>query len=184
MTTGIIVVFPKLEDGKKIKNILVRYGFEVVALCQSGASAIQMVDHMESGIVICGYRLSDMIYGDLHDDLPKHFEMILMATDQRLSEGIKEGVISVSMPVKIVDLIETVEMVSSNIIRQIKKEKSKPGKRTEEEKKIIEKAKHILMERNKLSEKEAHKYLQKTSMDSGTSIVETAMMILSLMDSI
>ena len=33
-----------------------------------------------------------------------------------------------------------------------------------------------------MSEEEAHRYLQKTSMDSGTNLVETAEMLLALMD--
>ena len=32
-----------------------------------------------------------------------------------------------------------------------------------------------------MSEEEAHSYIQKSSMDTGTSIVETAQMVLSLM---
>ena len=41
--------------------------------------------------------------------------------------------------------------------------------------------KKLLMERNQMSEEEAHRYIQKSSMDTGTSIVETAQMVLSLM---
>ena len=37
------------------------------------------------------------------------------------------------------------------------------------------------MERNHMSEEEAHRYLQKSSMESGTNIVETAEMVLSMM---
>ena len=39
------------------------------------------------------------------------------------------------------------------------------------------------MERNHLSEEEAHRYLQKRSMENGTGLVETAQMIVSLIDS-
>ena len=38
------------------------------------------------------------------------------------------------------------------------------------------------MERNHMTEEEAHRYLLKTSMDSGTNLVETAQMLLTLMD--
>lgn len=58
-----------------------------------------------------------------------------------------------------------------------------PKKRTEREKKIISDAKNLLMERNHLSEEEAHKYIQKLSMDSGNNLVETAEMILIFDDS-
>ena len=37
------------------------------------------------------------------------------------------------------------------------------------------------MEKHNMTETDAHKYLQKTSMDSGTGMVETAQMILYIM---
>ena len=43
-----------------------------------------------------------------------------------------------------------------------------------------EEAKELLMERNRMAELEAHRYLQKCSMDSGTNMVETAQMVISL----
>jgi response regulator NasT len=46
---------------------------------------------------------------------------------------------------------------------------------------VIQRAKLLLMERNNMSEEEAHRYIQKTSMDSGTNLVEMAEMILSMM---
>ena len=53
--------------------------------------------------------------------------------------------------------------------------------RSKNDRKRIEEAKQVLMERNHMTEEEAHRYLQKTSMDSGTNMVETAQMILMLM---
>jgi len=51
-----------------------------------------------------------------------------------------------------------------------------------EEKELIRQAKELLMERNHMSETEAHRYIQKCSMDSGTNMVETAQMIVSLIN--
>jgi response regulator NasT len=36
------------------------------------------------------------------------------------------------------------------------------------------------MERNSMTEEEAHRYIQKHSMDNGTNMVETAQMVLSM----
>ena len=47
--------------------------------------------------------------------------------------------------------------------------------------KLIADAKKLLMERNSMTEEEAHRYMQKCSMDSGTNIVETAQMVFTLM---
>ena len=38
------------------------------------------------------------------------------------------------------------------------------------------------MDRNNMTEADAHRYLQKCSMDSGTNMVETAQMIMSLIN--
>jgi response regulator NasT len=45
---------------------------------------------------------------------------------------------------------------------------------------MIDRAKRGLMKKNRMTEEEAHRYLQKTSMDSGTGLTETAQMILRL----
>ena len=47
-----------------------------------------------------------------------------------------------------------------------------------EEEAIIKEAKALLMERNRMTEEEAHRYIQKCSMDSGTNMVEMAKMVL------
>ena len=46
---------------------------------------------------------------------------------------------------------------------------------------MIAEAKALLMERNNMTEEEAHRYIQKRSMDNGTGLTETAQMILSLL---
>ena len=57
-------------------------------------------------------------------------------------------------------------------------EENAAERRTAEEQKTIEPAKALLMERNQMTEMDAHKYIQKLSMDSGNNLVETAEMIL------
>lgn len=55
-------------------------------------------------------------------------------------------------------------------------------KRSQQEQTYIDQAKKALMEQKSMSEEEAFRYLQKCSMDSGRSMVETAQMILLMMD--
>jgi len=75
-----------------------------------------------------------------------------------------------------------VEMVAYNLERKRRKRRQAPRKRTQEEQELVDRAKAILMERNQMTEDEAHRYLQKTSMDNGTSFTETAQMILGMLD--
>jgi AmiR/NasT family two-component response regulator len=46
---------------------------------------------------------------------------------------------------------------------------------------VINQAKEVLMDKNNMSENEAHRYIQKSAMDSGRTMVETAEMILAIM---
>ncbi len=63
-----------------------------------------------------------------------------------------------------------------------KKQRLKPLERSREEQELIKQAKALLMDRNHMTEADAHRYLQKCSMDSGTNMVETAQMIMSLIN--
>ena len=97
------------------------------------------------------------------------------------SMGAPPGVISLSMPFKVFDLMNTIEMMAQSIGRRRKKRRAELKNRNPEQQALVKEAKSLLMERNNMSEGEAHRYLQKNSMDSGTNMVETAEMVLSIM---
>ena len=99
--TNIIVVLPKLEDAKGIKNVLVRNGFSVTGVCTTGAQAISQSDGLNDGIVVCSYKLMDMVYSELHECLPPGFEMLLMASNHLLSQCEGNGIVCLSMPLKV-----------------------------------------------------------------------------------
>lgn len=178
--SNIIVVFPKMENAKNIKNILVKNGFRVNAVCTTGAQALQHADMLGEGIVVCAGRLQDMMYTRLREYLPHYFQMLVVASCNQREEGTRDNVVFLTMPLKVHELVSTLEMMADNRIKRRGK-KTGPAKRSEEEKELLQSAKRVLMERNNMTEEEAHRYIQKSSMDSGTGLVETAQMILSMM---
>ncbi len=180
--TNIIVVLPRLEDAKGIKNVLVRSGFQVTGVCTTGAQAISQADGLHDGIIICSYKLVDMMYDQLHECLPYGFEMLLMASQQVINECYGNDIVCLSMPLKVNDLVNTVNMLTDSILRRRRKQRQQPRTRSAEEEALIGQAKEILMTRNHMDEEEAHRYLQKCSMDSGTNLVETAQMVLTMMN--
>lgn len=180
--TNIIVLFPKIEDAKNIRNLLVRHGFQVPAVCTTGAQALSAANMLGDGIVVCGYKYPDMMYSELHSCLPPHFEMLLVASQRIWDECIGNDIMCVAMPIKVHDLLNTLELMAENIARRRKKLRQKPKMRSEEDKKVLWEAKSLLMERNNMTEEEAHRYIQKCSMDSGTNLIETAQMVLSMMN--
>lgn len=175
--SSVVVVFPKLEDAKSIRNILVRNGIEVAGVCTTGGQALDYMDSLGAGVVVCGYRFRDMMYTELREQMGSGFEMLLLASQRVLAEKPQDGVVAVRMPLKVHELLDTVNMMESTLGRR----KRKKRLRSPREKAVIEKAKALLMERNHMTEEEAHRYVQKCSMESGNSIVETAQMIISLL---
>lgn len=174
------MAFPRAEDGRNIKNILMRNGWQVAAVCVTGAQALNHADSLNAGIVISGYRMPDMIYTELHASLPKHFQLLLLASRTRWEPGQQEGMVCVAMPLKVHELLATVGMMAEEIERKRRQRRSAPAKRSPEDQAAILEAKHILMERDHMPEKEAYRYIQKCSMDSGNDMAETARMIISL----
>lgn len=179
---SIIIAFPKLDDAVFMKNMLVSSGFEVNAVCVTAAQAISIANELDGGVLICGYRFTDMHYRELNNYLPNGFEMLLIASPSKLEECNDSSIVCLSMPASKRDLINTLQMMSYRYTKRKKKEKEKPALRTEEDKVILDKAKQVLMVRNKMTEEEAHRYIQKNSMNSGTNLVEMAEMILKLME--
>ena len=164
----LIVAFPKLEEAKAVRNLLIHRGFDVAVPCTSGAQAINQADTLSDGIIICGYKLSDnMVYTELYEYKPKSFEMLLVASQNRWEDCQDNGIVCAAMPIKVNDLVSTIEMMLQAQI-------------SPEEQKIIDDAKHLLMERNNMSEQEAFRYIQKCSMDSGNTMVESATMVMGI----
>lgn len=67
--SSVVVVFPKEEDAKSIRNLLMRNGIEVAGVCTTGSQALSCMDGLASGIVVCGYRFRDMLYTELKEQM-------------------------------------------------------------------------------------------------------------------
>ena len=183
----IIIAFPRLDDAKNLRKLLIRNGYDVTMVCDSGSQVMEAVHRLDGGIVISGYRFSDMYYLDINECLPGGFSLLLLASPAKLAECAGENIISLAMPFKVQDLLSTLEMMFGQYNRFRKKNNTRQQKRLPEKKdrtyndrRLITAAKEILMERNQMTEEEAHHYLQKLSMDSGVKLTETAAMLLEL----
>lgn len=176
---SVIIAMPKADDAKKIGDIINRYSLGTVTICTSAAQALASAVNLESGVIICSYKIADMHYTQLKEYLPEDFSLLLLSSLTEL-DYVPNDIMVVSYPIKVSDLVNTTEMLLEQIRRRIKKRKSQPKKRTPEEQRIIDEAKALLMERNHMTEPDAFRYIQKCSMDSGTNLVETAQMVLLL----
>lgn len=179
--TNVIVVFQKIEEARGVKSLLVKNGYSVVAACNLGSQVLDVVDGMTGGVIVCGYKYGDMLYSELKENLSDGFEMLLVASKKVIADETEGGVVCLEMPIKMHDLLSTLEMIVENQERIKRKRRSIPKTRTKEEQQIIDEAKAVLIERNHMTEPEAFRYIQKCSMDKAVNIVETAQMILTLL---
>ncbi len=177
--TNIIVVFPKPEDTQNICRLLRRNGYAAMG-CTGPTSALQLVDELGEGIILCGYKIRGMLFSQLHEMLPPSFKMLLVASQQLLSEGVPQGIEYLSMPIGARTLTEKLAQMQQKLMAE-KKTRRSGRVRTARAQEKIEMAKRLLMEKHQITEQEAHRYLQKTSMDSGRNLTESAEMIISLM---
>lgn len=177
---SVLIAMSRLEDAQKIATLIRRQGmpFEVI-VCETGAEILRNANDRDYGVVICGKRIRDMDYSELSQMLPELFGMILLTKDVSIEVFI-DHTVKLSIPFRTGDLINTINMITENFYRRIRKKKKAPPARSEEDRKCIDEAKHLLMERNGLSEEEAFRYIQKTSMDVGRKMTESAKMILTL----
>lgn len=177
--TNVIVAFARQEDGKRIRDVLVKSGFLTVTLCSCGAQVLNRAAMMEQGIVVCGYRFKDMSCIQLREQLSPRFEMLLAASPGCLGTDEARGMVFLPSPFSVRDLAGTVRMMEQGQ-RKGGRKHGRLHERSEQEKSLLESAKRILMERNGMTEPAAHRYLQKCSMDSGVSLPESAAMVIQL----
>lgn len=168
---NVIVLFPKQEVARSIRNLLVRSGFEVTAVCATGAQVVQRMEGVEEGLVVCGYKCSDMIYSELREYLSEEVKMLLIASRQYLDDCVYPNVIGLSMPLKGYELVEKTREIVTEISEKQRRRKQRPKQRTREE------VKELLMQNNQITESEAHAYIQQRSMNSGVGLIEMAKMI-------
>lgn len=178
---NIVIAFPKKEIALSIKKVLGQSGYPVTSVCTTGAQALSSLDGLDDGVLVCGHQFVDMMYDEIYEYLPEGFQMLLIASNNVMVDRNVDNLIALGLPLKVHELLSTIEMMDYEMRRRQKRLRGKPKERNEEERQILEKAKGILMDRNKMTEEEAHRYIQKRSMDNGTGLVETAQMILSLM---
>ncbi len=158
-----------VEKALASENIRLAYS------CKSVSELKKSINYCQGGIIICGYKLKDGAIVQFIDDIPEDFSVILIGNKSQADMCESERVFKLIVPLKKDDLICSVYMLLSMGEGGYTR---KTSFRTSEEEKIIRKAKEILIDRYNLTEEQAHKYLQKKSMDTGRKIIDVAKLIL------
>lgn len=171
----IIVAFENENNRRRVSELLESGGFVVTGVYRSGADVIRAVGRMSGCIVVCGYKFPDMTAIDLAHHVGRKAMILVIASQQLLNMIENEGVFKLATPFSRSDLISSVKILQQMEGKLIK---SGPPRRTGQEQALIARAKELLMTRNGMTENEAHRFIQRRSMDTGMKAVETARLII------
>lgn len=171
----VVLAFGGERTSARIRDIIDSAGIADGVICHSAAEVKRMIHKQHITTVICGYKLRDETAERLWEDLPMTCSMLVIAAQDMLELISSDEIFKLTAPVSRADLLSSVRMLLQMGRRM---EKFVKPQRTEEERTLIRRAKGILMDRNGMTEEQAHRLLQKKSMDSGAKLVQTAQMVL------
>lgn len=171
----LILIFESEKTGMRIKDMIESAGLAECQLCHSAAEAKRLVNSRSGTAVVCGYKFGDSSAGELFEDLPSNCCGLVIAQQSFLDLLSGSRIFKLPAPVTRGDLLASVRMFLQMVSRP---ENGLRIQRSEEEREVIEAAKAHLMLREGMTESQAHRYLQKKSMDTGCKLSKTAQMVL------
>lgn len=169
----IIAAFEKEKNALYIRDMVEAAGLAEVQLCRSGMEVRRVAGVEPVSTVVCGYKLADGSTEALFDDLPPGTSMLMIAGKSQLELCGAEGIFKLVAPVHREELLGWVHMLVQLGQRL---ERMTPAQRNERA--DVERAKALLMARQGFGEEEAHRFLQKQSMDRGNCLEEMARLVL------
>lgn len=174
MVEKIVVAFENEATCRRVSEMIESSGIASCISVHSCGEVKRITNKSRINIVVCGYKLADGSAESLYEDLPPICSMLMVASTAQL-EMVDEEIFRLPAPISRGSLVASVQMMF-----QINRRLSKYVKprRSDEDQHIVEQAKRLLMERHDMTEEQAHRFIQKKSMDSGAKMVQTAQMIL------
>lgn len=172
---NVFIAFPNKNTGLSVAKMLSGTGYNLASVVTTGAALKESISYYGAGIIICGCKFSDMYIIDLLEDIPDSFNIILIGSRDQLEHCDWDGAFKLAVPLQRTDLVCSVSMFI-NIEEGVR---GYSNDRKLGETKIIGRAKRTLMSTYSMSEEQAHRYMQKKSMDTGKKMVDIARIILS-----
>ena len=169
----IVVAFERQSNCDRLREALESTGEFSCLTCRSAAQVKRTVAKLRLDLVVCGFKLTDESCETLYFDLPQRCAMLMVAPQAQLELCAAPGIFKLPAPVGRGPLLASVRMLA-----QLVQASQAPARRTQEEKELVEQAKAVLMGRDGMTEEQAHRFLQKRSMDQGTRLADTARRVL------
>lgn len=183
----ITLALHNVQAAEKIKYALQRSGYAVGEICTSSGEAIRRVRAGATDLLLINQEMPDMtglevatIIGD--ENLCSVVLFVSLEKRALCADIVADYDITLcTKPVNISALLSTIEIVLQNRRRMNRMENELVTlKESLENRKLVERAKGILMKRKSISEAEAYRRIQKMSMDSRVSMKDIALKVIEL----
>ena len=168
-----------------LKAMLKEIGFDDVLECGDGKRAVEMALASFPDLAVLDVTMPEMDGLTAASEIRKKLKIPMMlltnAHDAQTAKRAAECGIAafLTKPLRQQDLIPAIELALAHTDEvEGLKEKIEDLKETIENRKMIEKAKGLLMERDRLSEADAYRTMQKMAMDKRKSLRQVADVIL------
>lgn len=172
----VIVAFEKEALSRKFCDLLESSGTAACLVCTSGNQVRRLLSSQQIYCVITGCHLSDGPAEWLCNDLPPSCSLLMVGPQHQLDMCSNPDIFKLSTPVRKEEAISTITLLNQFGHRM---ERFVRPRRTEAEEELVARAKAVLMSRYGMNEDEAHRTMQRRSMNSGCRLVQTARKILS-----
>lgn len=169
----IVVAFERQSNCDRLREVLESTGEFTCLTCRSAAQVKRTVGKLRADLVVCGFKLADESGEELYGDLPQRCAMLMVAPQPRLDLCGAPGIFKLPAPVDRGALLASVRLLA-----QLTQARESPARRSQAERELVEQAKAALMARDGMTEEQAHRLLQKRSMDSGARLTDTARQVL------
>lgn len=169
----VIVAFERQSNCDRLREILEGTGEFSCLVCRSAAQVKRAVHKLRLDIVVCGFKLADQSCESMYHDLPQRCSVLMVAPQAQLELCTAAGVFRLPAPVRRSELLASVRLLA-----QLGQGRDRAPGRSQEERELVDRAKQVLMDHSGMTEEQAHRFLQKRSMDNGARLADTARQVL------
>lgn len=175
MRDNIFIALSSKKTAISIAKILVSEGIKVKSAFKNILEMNTTLSYYRGGIIIAGCIFDGVHIDNLMEHIPEGYTVILIGNKEQLDNCDNENVFKLAVPLHRIDLICAIDMLNT-----IDSGYHPVSNKSSEEEKLVIKAKHTLIDVYSMTEEQAHRYIQKKSMDTGRKQIDIARIILEI----
>ncbi len=163
----IVIAGSSGQSRAQMASLLSSSGHAVFRVCASEGELRRALNDGEDGLLILAGQMQDCGVDELFWDYGERVHFLLIARPPELEKCEEAGVFRLALPTSRQAVLGAVEMLSQLHGMRL-------PKRAADEKRAVEDAKRLLMQRRGLTEPQAHRALQQYAMDHGLRMADCA----------